>query len=297
MERQRHLRDRGDGEGAAARSREDAAVSAVAAGAGGQLSAAFLRDITENIAPAARDAPIHGFVAYAPAGTRELVRRPPRRGHRLRAGRRLAADAARCAGLRPLPAACGAGDACARAIGAVCLVNSDSPTLPTAFLVEAARALLAPGDRMVLGPADDGGYYLLGMQQPHAHLFADIAWSTSEVAAQRVRAQRARARSGRAADLVRRRRCGIAGAACARNLTAPVAGLQPYAAPATRAWLRTSRLRRTASPIAAAMTASARAAADGDRRARWWLLVAAGLAVLTAPWLPLQSRYARCRCS
>ena len=34
----------------------------------------------------------------------------------------------------------------------------------------------------MLGPAEDGGYYLLGMQQPHAHLFADIAWSTSSVA-------------------------------------------------------------------------------------------------------------------
>ena len=31
---------------------------------------------------------------------------------------------------------------------------------------------------MVLGPADDGGYYLLGMKAAHAHLFADIAWST-----------------------------------------------------------------------------------------------------------------------
>jgi hypothetical protein len=62
-------------------------------------------------------------------------------------------------------------------------VNSDSPTLPTSYLIDAARALLMPGERAVLGPADDGGYYLVGMQQPHAHLFADIAWSTSGVAA------------------------------------------------------------------------------------------------------------------
>ena len=41
----------------------------------------------------------------------------------------------------------------------------------------------------MLGPADDGGYYLLGMKQPHPHLFADIAWSTGGVAA----ATRARA--------------------------------------------------------------------------------------------------------
>ena len=31
--------------------------------------------------------------------------------------------------------------------------------------------------------ADDGGDYLIGMKRPHAHLFADIAWSTGEVAA------------------------------------------------------------------------------------------------------------------
>ncbi len=71
----------------------------------------------------------------------------------------------------------------ATGFGAACLVNSDSPTLPTALLIQAARALLAPGERVVLGPAEDGGYYLLGMKQPHAHLFADIAWSTSSVAA------------------------------------------------------------------------------------------------------------------
>ena len=35
----------------------------------------------------------------------------------------------------------------------------------------------------MLGPADDGGYYLIGMKRPHAHLFADIAWSTNDVAA------------------------------------------------------------------------------------------------------------------
>ncbi len=54
--------------------------------------------------------------------------------------------------------------------------------MPTSVLVEAARALLEEGERVVLGPADDGGYYLLGMKQAHAHLFADIVWSTDTVA-------------------------------------------------------------------------------------------------------------------
>ena len=67
---------------------------------------------------------------------------------------------------------------------AVCLLNSDSPTLPAAYLVAAATALAAPGDRAVLGPSIDGGYYLLGLKRPHRRLFEDIDWSTERVAEQ-----------------------------------------------------------------------------------------------------------------
>lgn len=63
------------------------------------------------------------------------------------------------------------------------MVNSDSPTLPTGFIVEAIAALRAPGDRVVLGPALDGGYYLVGLKRPHPRLFQDIAWSTPDVLA------------------------------------------------------------------------------------------------------------------
>jgi len=61
----------------------------------------------------------------------------------------------------------------------VLLIGSDAPTLPTARIVEAFAAL----ERVpvVLGPADDGGYYLVGA---HAHLpdiFDKIDWGTSEV--------------------------------------------------------------------------------------------------------------------
>ena len=64
------------------------------------------------------------------------------------------------------------------------LLSSDTPTLPTDVLIAAANVLLA-GDkrRVVLGACDDGGYYLLGMRLPYARLFADIAWSSSSVAA------------------------------------------------------------------------------------------------------------------
>jgi uncharacterized protein len=64
------------------------------------------------------------------------------------------------------------------------VVNSDSPTLPTSLLVETAQVLARPGDRAVLGPANDGGYYLLGLKATHRQLFQDIAWSTEHVARQ-----------------------------------------------------------------------------------------------------------------
>ena len=48
----------------------------------------------------------------------------------------------------------------------VLLVNGDSPTLPSRFLVQAIEALRGEGDRLVLGPASDGGYYLIGLKSP-----------------------------------------------------------------------------------------------------------------------------------
>ena len=73
---------------------------------------------------------------------------------------------------------------------AAVVLNSDSPTLPTALLVETAMMLAREGDRAVLGPSTDGGYYLLGLKSAHRRLFDDIDWSTERVAAQTL--QRAR---------------------------------------------------------------------------------------------------------
>ena len=47
-----------------------------------------------------------------------------------------------------------------------------------------AEALAAPGDRAVIGPAEDGGYYLLALKAPHRRLFEEIDWSTERVFAQ-----------------------------------------------------------------------------------------------------------------
>jgi glycosyltransferase A (GT-A) superfamily protein (DUF2064 family) len=41
--------------------------------------------------------------------------------------------------------------------------------------------LRLPGDRTVLGPCDDGGYYLIGLKSLHRELFEQIDWSTERV--------------------------------------------------------------------------------------------------------------------
>jgi rSAM/selenodomain-associated transferase 1 len=69
---------------------------------------------------------------------------------------------------------------------AVCLIDSDSPTVPAPEFATAATALLRAGDRAVLGPSDDGGYYLLGLQKPVARLFEEITWSTASVTAETI---------------------------------------------------------------------------------------------------------------
>ena len=60
------------------------------------------------------------------------------------------------------------------------LVNADSPTLPLSILRTAVDAVCRE-EAVVLGPAIDGGYTLIGLSRPHAHVFKDIPWSTSEV--------------------------------------------------------------------------------------------------------------------
>ena len=54
--------------------------------------------------------------------------------------------------------------------------------MPPRLLAQAIEALRAPGDRMVLGPASDGGYYLIGLKHPYPQLFTRIAWGTETVA-------------------------------------------------------------------------------------------------------------------
>lgn len=63
----------------------------------------------------------------------------------------------------------------------VVIVGTDVPTLPGSTFAAAFRAL--KDHDLVLGPALDGGYYLIGLKRPTPDLFAGIPWSTDQVAA------------------------------------------------------------------------------------------------------------------
>lgn len=136
------------------------------------LSVAFIRDTAENILAAAESVAIEGFVAYSPPGTAEMFAGVLPPALQLLPPRRAGLAASLLDATTDLLAA---------GYGSACLINADSPNLPARLLVDAAQTLVAPGDRMVLGPAEDGGYYLIGLKRPHPRLFEEIAWSTERV--------------------------------------------------------------------------------------------------------------------
>jgi uncharacterized protein len=70
----------------------------------------------------------------------------------------------------------------AMAYTGVIVTDSDSPTLPAAFLQQAATLLSTPQNDVVLGPSEDGGYYLLGLRALHRELLENMPWSTAVVA-------------------------------------------------------------------------------------------------------------------
>jgi hypothetical protein len=62
----------------------------------------------------------------------------------------------------------------------VILIGTDCPALTTGYLQQALLALESGVD-VVLGPAEDGGYVLVGMRRPIAAVFEDIPWGTDQV--------------------------------------------------------------------------------------------------------------------
>jgi hypothetical protein len=64
---------------------------------------------------------------------------------------------------------------------AALVIGTDSPTLPRECLDEAVSLVMAPDVDVVLGPTEDGGYYLIGLRTPIPALFEEMPWSTPAV--------------------------------------------------------------------------------------------------------------------
>ena len=135
------------------------------------ISGCFIRDLARTIQSLAGEGDVAGYAVYTPLGSETTLRR-------------LLPDTFNLM-------VQGDGDLGARLVKATAdllndghdgaiLVNSDSPTLPAEILREAVAAV-RQGDNVVLSPAFDGGYTLIGLPRPHPRLFEDIPWGTNEV--------------------------------------------------------------------------------------------------------------------
>lgn len=134
------------------------------------LSACFIRDLAVTIAEVARAGDAVGYAVYTPIGTEPALRTL------LPAGFRLLPQCEGDFGTRIMNAT---RELLAMHAGAI-LVNADSPTLPAAILRAAVDATRR-GGTVVLSPALDGGYTLIGVSDLHERLYQDVPWSTSAV--------------------------------------------------------------------------------------------------------------------
>ena len=146
------------------------------------LNICFLRDTTRNIADVAESGLADGLICYTPVGDEIAF------AGLLPDGFSLIPQRGEAFGVRLLSAV---EDILACGYGAVCLIDSDSPTLPAGALRQAVEELGRPGDRVVLGGSDDGGYYLIGLKAAHSAPFEGINWSTGSVYAETVERIRA----------------------------------------------------------------------------------------------------------
>jgi rSAM/selenodomain-associated transferase 1 len=143
------------------------------------LNTCFLRDTAAALAetaaatnalPIAVYTPIGAEQAYADILPREFAL-VPQRGEAF--GERLAAATE---------------DLLQLGFDSLCLIDSDSPTVPADAFKAAVDRLSQSDDDVVLGPSDDGGYYLIGLKKFHPRLFERIDWSTEKVLEQTIAA-------------------------------------------------------------------------------------------------------------
>lgn len=136
------------------------------------LNTCFLRDTASSIVNTANEGIARGIAVYVPVGEEgayigilpDEFALLPQRGETLGEKMALAFE-----------------DLFLLGFESVCLIGSDSPTLPRQALSQAAQILSKPKDCVVLGPSEDGGYYLIGLKKPERSLFENIEWSTERV--------------------------------------------------------------------------------------------------------------------
>jgi rSAM/selenodomain-associated transferase 1 len=146
------------------------------------ISRCFLKDTSVAIEALSHEDPyVVGVAVYTPVGSEANL------GELLPPGFKMIAQRDADFGTRLLGAT---QDLFSVGFSAVCLIGSDSPTLPFHYLRDLATSLKEPKDQMVVGPCWDGGYYLLGLRHTHARLFEDIAWNTDRVYAETVERSR-----------------------------------------------------------------------------------------------------------
>jgi rSAM/selenodomain-associated transferase 1 len=143
-----------------------------------ELNQKFLSDIGQAIDEAGRTTCGRGVAIYTPVGKESLYegifpesfRFVPQRGTDFGERLRFAGE-----------------DLLQIGFDSFCLINSDSPMVPASSFAGAAELLGNSGDKVILGPSEDGGYYLIGLKRMHASLFQEIEWSTEKVFDQTMR--------------------------------------------------------------------------------------------------------------
>ena len=130
-------------------------------------------------------------------------------------------------------------DLLAAGFASVCLIDSDSPTVPPIVFAEAVTVLSRPNDSVVLGPSADGGYYLIGVRQRHAELFAGLDWSTERVLQQTLNRAKETGLPVHFLPTYYDVDDAVSLARLCRDLLSPQKRGRKTAAPATREFLRT----------------------------------------------------------
>jgi len=154
-------------------------AAAIGPGAAAELYRALAEHVLEATTPAAGE--YERLVFFDPPEAREEMRA-------WLPGVRLLAQSGGDLGARMRDAV---GRAFARGASRVAIVGTDAPGLSREAVVQALAALDVAD--VVIGPTEDGGYYLLALREPRPELFAGIAWSTPHVAGEtRARAAAAR---------------------------------------------------------------------------------------------------------